>query len=167
MQKIQNLKKFKTIFLDFDGVLTNNKVIVDENGKESVICSRSDGLAIDILKSNRIKLYIISTEKNHVVLKRASKLGIDCYNSIKNKEKKLINIAKENKVNLSESIFIGNDLNDYRAMKVCGLKICPNDSHQAIKNIADYITKKNGGDGVLREVVENFLEIDMISHYSS
>ena len=84
MQKIQNLKKFKTIFLDFDGVLTNNKVIVDENGKESVICSRSDGLAIDILKSNRIKLYIISTEKNHVVLKRASKLGIDCYNSIKN-----------------------------------------------------------------------------------
>ena len=166
MQKFQNLKKFRTIFLDFDGVLTNNKVIVDENGKESVSCSRSDGLAIDILKSNRIKLFIVSTEKNNVVVKRAEKLGIDCYNDIKNKEKALIDIAKKNNLNLSDCIFIGNDLNDYKAMEICGIKICPNDSHQVIKSIADYITKKNGGDGVLREVVENFLEIDMIAHYS-
>ena len=63
-------------------------------------------------------------------------------------------------------MYVGNDLNDYHAMKICGLKICPADAHKKIINISDYVTKKNGGDGVLREIVEKFLKIDIVSFLS-
>ena len=69
-----NLKKIKAIVFDFDGVFTNNRVIVSEDGKESVICNRSDGIGLEMLRSLGIPMTIISTEKNPVVAQRATKL---------------------------------------------------------------------------------------------
>ncbi len=68
----------KLLALDFDGVLTNNKVIVDENGKESVICSRSDGMGIEMMKNKGIEVIVISKEKNKVVKARCDKFKIPC-----------------------------------------------------------------------------------------
>ena len=161
-----NLKDIDFIFLDFDGVLTNNKVFVDENGIESVSCNRSDGLAAEVLNKLGLKTIIFSSEKNKVVKRRAKKLNLDCYNSIKSKKSAILSFAKSNSVNLSNCMYVGNDLNDYHAMKICGLKICPADAHKKIINISDYVTKKNGGDGVLREIVEKFLKIDIVSFLS-
>ena len=64
------------IILDFDGVLTDNSVYVDQNGIEQVKCSRSDGLAFDVLRKLKKPIHILSTEKNPVVLARASKLKV-------------------------------------------------------------------------------------------
>ena len=69
--------KIKAIFYDFDGVMTNNKVLLSENGNESVFVNRSDGLAVSYFKELKIKQYIVSTEKNPVVSRRAEKLKID------------------------------------------------------------------------------------------
>ncbi len=157
-----NFKNPDAIIMDFDGVLTNNKVIINQKGEESVECSRSDGLAIEILNKLKIKIFILSTEKNKVVKERAKKLKVQCFNSVIDKQKAIISLSKKQNINLSRSIYIGNDVNDLLAMKECKVKICPKDSHPAIKKIANFITVSSGGNGVIREVVEKILKIDIV-----
>ena len=80
-----------TIIFDFDGVFTDNKVVVSENGNESVICNRADGLGLDLLrlfkeKNNwELDLFIVSTESNLVVKKRSEKLKLPCFQGVRNK----------------------------------------------------------------------------------
>ncbi len=153
------------IFLDFDGVLTDNKVTLSSDGKEYVTCSRSDGLAIDILKRLKKEIIIISTEQSSVVKHRANKLKIQCYQKISNKEKELIKIASKNNIKLSKSIFIGNDVNDLKAMKLCKYSICPKDSHQSVKKFCDLVLKSKGGESIMREVIENVLSINTENYF--
>ena len=75
----------KYLLLDFDGVLTTNKVLVNSEGEEFVVCSRSDGIGLSRIKRLGIKPIVISTESNLVVSKRCEKLSIDCHQSIDNK----------------------------------------------------------------------------------
>ena len=150
------------IFFDFDGVLTNNSVYIDQNGLESVICSRSDGLAFDVLRRLDKHVCIISSEKNPVVSFRAGKLQAPVLFGIENKEDTLKEFASIKSINLRKCIYIGNDLNDYHAMKLCGYSFCPSDSHPSIKSIADTILKSNGGGGVARELVEQVFKLDFL-----
>jgi len=150
----------KIIITDFDGVLTDNCVYVSEIGVESVKCSRSDGLAIKILKDSNYKIYIYSTETNPVVSARAAKLNIESIQSVENKKTFLSNWSKKNSIDLNKVIYVGNDLNDFGAMKLCGYKICPSNSHEEIKKIADLVLNTQGGDGVFMEIL-NILEIDV------
>jgi 3-deoxy-D-manno-octulosonate 8-phosphate phosphatase (KDO 8-P phosphatase) len=123
----------KLIVYDFDGVMTNNKVIVDQNGHESVYVNRSDGLAISEFKRLNLKQIIISTEKNPVVLKRAEKLGIPCIYGVENKKSILENYLKEEKINQADVSYVGNDLNDYEAMAIVGVPVAPEDAHESEK----------------------------------
>lgn len=147
---------------DFDGVLTNNHVYIDQSGGEWVKCSRSDGLAFDVLRKLKKPTYILSTEKNKVVLARAKKLKIPVIQGVENKANELLILAKRNNFNFERMLYVGNDLNDYRAMKLCGYTICPGDSHEKIKEIATVILKSDGGDGVAREILEYVLKLDFI-----
>jgi len=81
---------------------------------------------------------------------------------IGNKSQALKNIANEKGYNLQNILYIGNDLNDYFAMQLCGYKACPIDSHKAIKSIATIVLKTKGGKGVVRELLEDILQIDFI-----
>jgi len=153
-------KNTRIIITDFDGVLTDNCVYVSEIGAESVKCSRSDGLAIKILKSNNYKIYIYSSESNPVVSARAAKLNIEAIQSVENKKTFLINWSKKNSIDLNKVIYVGNDLNDFGSMKLCGYKICPSNSHEEIKKIADKVLKTEGGNGVFMEIL-NILERDI------
>ena len=152
------------LFFDFDGVLTNNLVHLDEKGKEFVSCSRADGLAFDVLRKLKKSSYIISTEKNPVVTARANKLKIPALQGIRDKVKKIKILALKEDFDLQNILYVGNDLNDYRAMKLCGYTVCPSDSHEAIKDFATVVLKTKGGNGIVRELLEdvfklNFLEI--------
>ena len=80
--------RVQAIIFDFDGVFTDNRVIVNGDGEESVICNRSDGLGISIIKRTGIPLLVLSTEKNPVVTKRCEKLGISCFQNLENKKSK-------------------------------------------------------------------------------
>lgn len=142
----------KIIISDFDGVMTDNRVLIDENGKESVYVSRADGQAIHILRSLGIELVIMSSETNGVVGKRAQKLGVEYIQSIHDKAQCLKDYCEERNIMLCNVAYIGNDVNDYEAMNLAGFKIAPQDAYKEVKQIADYITKVNGGYGVIREV---------------
>lgn len=152
------LSKIQVIIYDFDGVMTDNKVIIDQFGNESVIVNRSDGLAISEISKMGIKQVIISTEENPVVQERAEKLKIPCLNGIKNKLLTLKAYFKDNNISKKNVIYIGNDINDLKAMKFIGFPIAPADAHQEIKNVAKLITNTKGGDGVIRELLDILME---------
>ena len=155
---IKKFQKIKLLVLDFDGVMTDNKVIVDENGKESVICNRSYGFGIELLKKAGIDVIVISKEKNKVVSARCKKLNIDCIQSI---DKKIVVLQKEieKKNLLVENVcFIGNDINDIECIKFVGIGIAVNDAYEDVKSISDYITRKKGGEGAIREICDLILK---------
>ncbi len=156
-----NINNIEMFIFDFDGVLTNNLVFVDENGKESISCNRADGIAFEALRKLNKTVYILSTEKNKVVLARANKLKIKAINKLKNKEDTLKKISKKHKIPFKNILYVGNDINDLIAMQMCKFRACPSDSHKQIRKISNIIIKRKGGDGVARELLENNLSIDL------
>ena len=156
------LEDIDAFVFDFDGVLTNNKVYLDQNGKESVSCSRADGLAFDVLHKLQKQTYILSTENNPVVTARANKLKIPAIQGTKNKVEGIKDLVAREKINLEKTLYVGNDLNDYRVMQLCGYTVCPADSHAKIKEISTVILKTSGGDGIVRELLEDVFKLNFI-----
>lgn len=150
------------IVLDFDGVLTDNFVYVSQQGIESVRCSRADGLAFDVLRKVGLRSFILSTEKNAVVAARGAKLSVPTVQGISDKRAALEHLAASEKMSLTRVLYVGNDINDLHAMRICGYSACPCDSHAAIKAIAQTVLESRGGAGVVRELVESVLKIDAI-----
>ena len=148
------LNNIELIVYDFDGVMTDNHLFLDENGKELVRVSRADGLGVSEIKKLNIKQIILSTETNTVVSMRAKKLGIPCIQGVDNKKEKLYEYINVRKINLFNVIFVGNDLNDLEVMKTVGYKICPADAHKDIIKISDLVLKTKGGQGITRELLE-------------
>ena len=155
-------KNIELVVYDFDGVMTNNKVIIDQFGNESVIVNRSDGLAIAEIRKIGIKQLLLSTEENPVVQKRAKKLGIICINGLDDKKKTLQKYLSNNNIDRKKVVFIGNDINDLKVMKYVGIPIAPADAHPEIKKIARIITKAKGGDGVVREIFDILINKELI-----
>lgn len=157
-----HINQIEAFVIDFDGVLTNNLVHVDQDGKETVSCSRSDGLAFDALKKLNKNCYIFSTEENSVVSIRAKKLKVPVIQGVVDKAEAIKELTIKYDYNLKNILYVGNDLNDYYAMKICGYSACPADSHLRIKEISKVILSVNGGQGVIRCLLEDFLNIDLI-----
>lgn len=149
---MKELSQIKLIVSDFDGVMTDNRVWIDETGKETVCVSRADGWGIKMLRALGIDLVIMSTEMNGVVTKRAEKLNVQCIQGIADKSECLKQYCDDNNILLENVAYIGNDMNDYEAMKMAGVGIAPGDAYKAVKDIAHYVTQAEGGRGVIREV---------------
>jgi 3-deoxy-D-manno-octulosonate 8-phosphate phosphatase (KDO 8-P phosphatase) len=148
------LKSIRLIAFDFDGVFTNNEVLVNQDGVESVVCSRSDGLGLERVQSIGVEVIIISTETNSVVGVRANKLGIKCRSAVKNKGDEVSFICCQLGINLKEVMFVGNDINDIAAFRLVGVPVGVADSHEEINSYIIYKTKKNGGKGAVRELCD-------------
>ena len=148
----------KAIYYDFDGVMTNNKVLVSEDGKEGVIVNRSDGLAVSYFKELKIEQAIISSETNLVVEQRAKKLKIPVYQNVKNKLEFVKKLLDKNNLNPSEIIFVGNDLNDLEVIKYLPNTFCPKDSNKKILDSPAFILNKKGGKGVIMALYEHMME---------
>ena len=150
------------LVFDFDGVLTNNLVYLNQEGVESVACSRADGLAFDVLRKLNKPAFILSTEKSFVVTMRAKKLKIPAIQGVADKVSAIKELVRENKFDLKNILYVGNDLNDYLVMKVCGYTACPIDSHLKIKEISKYILNTKGGNGIVRELLEEAFNLDFL-----
>lgn len=159
---IMRLKNIDAFVFDFDGVLTNNFVHLNQGGDEWVSCSRADGLAFDILKKLNKPAYILSTEKNPVVVARANKLRVPVLHGISDKLEGIKLLAKKEGFNLNKVLYIGNDLNDYYVMQGCGYSACPSDSHKRIKSISTIVLNTEGGRGVVRELLEDIFKLDFV-----
>ena len=160
--KMCSIDDIDAFVFDFDGVMTNNLVHLDQDGKEWVSCSRGDGLAFDLLRKLKKPAYILSTEKNPVVTARANKLKIPALQGVSNKVTAINELVKKENYNISKILYIGNDLNDYRVMQKCGYTACPIDSHARIKQIATFVLRTKGGEGVVRELLEDIMKLDII-----
>jgi len=153
MKKIDFKKaNIELIVYDFDGVMTDNTAIIDENGKESVSVNRSDGYGVSQIKNLNIQQVIISTEPNKVVMKRGEKLGIQTIHGVGDKKTVLLEYCNINNFATEKVLFIGNDLNDYEAMTIAGYTACPQDAEPEIKEYVNHIFDSNGGKGVIREL---------------
>lgn len=148
----------RLIIYDFDGVMTDNRVLVFANGEEAVFVNRSDGLAIKAIKEMGIEQIIISTETNPVVKARAKKLGISVIHSVENKRKVLESYLEENNVDRQYVMFVGNDINDKEVMEFVGFSVAPSDAHKEIKAIAKTVLNIKGGFGVVREILDRLKE---------
>ena len=151
---MKDLKDIRLIVYDFDGVMTDNRVYIDQNGNETVQVNRSDGLAVSEIKKLGIKQIIISTETNPVVSARAKKLNIFCLQGIENKKVALIDYCQKNDYQLQNVAYIGNDINDKEVMGIVEFKFCPYDSYESIKMISDHVFYTKGGGGVIRELLD-------------
>ena len=150
----QRLSGIRVLFYDFDGVMTDNRVLVDQNGIESVFVNRSDGLAVSHLKKQGYTQVIVSTETNPVVVKRAEKLKIPVIHGIDDKGEIIRRYLEDNNILQAETLFIGNDLNDLSAFETVGIRTCPSDAYDAVKEAADLVLNTAGGDGVIRELMD-------------
>jgi len=122
--------KIKALIFDFDGVFTNNKVLVSETGKETVICNRSDGIGIEMLKKINIPMKIISSEPNKVVYKRAQKLKLPVAYNVKNKLSEMNSFLTLNNINIASTAYLGNDINDLDCMLEVGFPISVSDANK-------------------------------------
>lgn len=156
MDKYYKLNKsnIQLIVFDFDGVMTDNRVLVDEYGKEAVFVSRADGMGVAMIKEKKIPMIILSTEINKVVSQRGNKLKIDVLQNIDNKKEALSIYCKNNNINLSKVLYVGNDINDLEVMKIVGIAAVPEDAYEAVKNFANLILHTKGGFGVVREIAD-------------
>lgn len=146
--------RIEALVLDFDGVFTDNHVLVFEDGKEAVFCSRSDGWGLSELFRLGLPILVLSTEKNAIVAVRCRKLGIECLQGVDDKLLALQDWAAKMKVDLENTIFVGNDVNDADCLQRVGCPIVVADSYPEVRRYARIILESNGGDDALRELSE-------------
>lgn len=154
MSDVIRLDAISLIIFDFDGVFTDNRVIVDETGKESVICHRSDGLGLDLIRRLNIPMAIVSTEKNPVVAHRAKKLRLPCYYGCEDKLAKVNELCAEFNTSLEHVAFVGNDSNDGACLAAVGFPVIVANAHPSVQKLAKLRLKRKGGDGAVREFCE-------------
>ncbi|MCE7861331.1 MAG: acylneuraminate cytidylyltransferase [Chloroflexi bacterium CFX2] len=153
-------ERVKMILCDFDGVVTDNLVLTDENGKETVSASRSDSMHIKTLREKGVEVMILSSEPNPVVLARAKKMGVEAIHGIgmQDKGRVMREVLEQKKVRAGEVIYIGNDLNDLPCFEIAGWSVAVADAYPEVLRAADHVLTKPGGRGAVRELCEMVLK---------
>ena len=142
------------VVFDFDGVMTDEKVTVDQDGREAVVCNPSDGHGIAVLKANNIRVAVISLEENPVVQQRCAKLGITCVSASDDKLRALQALCREWQTSPDGIVFVGNDLPDIACMEAAGLGVAVADASPIVRAAADLTLTRNGGQGAVRELCD-------------
>ena len=152
------MRTIKLLALDFDGVLTDNRVWTDENGVESVACCRSDGIGIRRCQDAGIRVVVLSTETNPVVSARCRKLRVSCLQGLADKRKDFLGLIAAYGIKPAEAAFVGNDINDLGCLAEAGFKVAVADAWPEVLEVADYVTVRKGGYGAVREVCDLLME---------
>jgi N-acylneuraminate cytidylyltransferase len=150
----------KLIITDFDGVITDNHVITDQDGKESVLASRGDSMHIKTLREKGIEFLILSSEPNPVVLARAKKMGVEAIHNLgmEHKDQAMLKALEQKKLKAENVIYIGNDLNDLPCFEIAGWAVAVADAAPEVIRAADHVLTKSGGHGAVRELCEIVLK---------
>jgi len=153
-------ENIQMIVCDFDGVVTDNLVITDQDGRESVTASRSDSMHIKTLREKGVEMLIISSEPNPVVAARAKKMGVEAIHGVgmQNKGRVMREVLERKNVKAEHVIYLGNDLNDLPCFEVAGWSVAVADAYPEVIRAADHVLTKNGGQGAVRELCEIVLK---------
>ena len=153
-------ERIDLIVTDFDGVITDNRVWTDENGRETVAASRSDSMHIRELRERGIQVVILSSEPNPVVKARAAKMGdVEAVHGIdiRGKGAAFRELLSRKRVAAANVAFIGNDLNDLPCFDLAGWSVAVADAYPEVLRRADHVLTKPGGHGALRELCDMIL----------
>lgn len=153
-QLLKKLSAVRLVVFDFDGVFTDNKVIVTQKGEEAVVCSRADGYGLAMLRSAEVDSLVLSSEVNLVVSARCRKLKLCCIQGCADKLRALKKLASERGLTLAQIAYVGNDINDLACMGAVGLPVAVADAYPQALEVAAYITSRKGGEGAVREICE-------------
>ena len=164
-------KKIKLLLLDVDGVLTDGRIIYDSRGRDMKFFDVHDGMGVYLLKKSGIPTILITAKGSRTIKPRAKDMRVDTvFENISPKSAVLKKIVKKYKINLDEICFVGDDLVDLCLMKKVGFPIAVFNACSEIKQVAHYITLRQGGRGAVREVAELILKskgkwLEMVSAY--
>ena len=154
----KNLRKIKAFVFDVDGVLTNGELYVFPGGKLVRKMNAKDGYVLKLALEKGYQIAIITGGREKEIKSRLQKLGIE--NIFLNTHHKLPVLKKfieENNLKTEEILYMGDDIPDIESLMHVGLSCCPNNAVNDVKKICDYISHKNGGDGCVRDIVEQTL----------
>lgn len=152
-------QKVELVVFDFDGVITDNRVWTDQEGRESVAASRSDSMKFAEMRAKGIGLLILSSEPNPVVEARAKKIGVEAIHGIgmQDKGRVMREVLDQKKVKAENVVYVGNDLNDLPCFEIAGWSVAVADAVPEVIRAADFVLTKPGGHGAVRELCEIIL----------
>ena len=155
----------RLLVLDFDGVLTDNRVWVDRTGNESVAAHRGDGWGLARLRQLGVEVVVLSTETDPVVTARARKLGLPVVQGAADKGAALRGLLAERNLDPAQVVYLGNDVNDLPCFPLVGCAIVVADAHPAAAAEADLVLRLAGGRGAVRELCDLLIQrIGEMSH---
>ena len=152
------LERVRLAVFDFDGVFTDNRVWVNEQGEETLAFSRSDGLGLRRLEEVGVRPLIVSMERNPIVGARAEKLRVDCVQGVEDKLAILRERTDELGVALEDTAYVGNDVNDAECLRAVGVPVVPADAWPEVKPLARWVLSRAGGTGCVREFCDAVCE---------
>jgi 3-deoxy-D-manno-octulosonate 8-phosphate phosphatase (KDO 8-P phosphatase) len=154
------LPKIKTFIFDVDGVLTDGKILINSDGELLRSFDTKDGYAMKCALVKGFKIAIITGGRNEAVRERFKELGIiDIYLGAHHKLDAYQDLMDNYDLNPEEILYIGDDIPDIPVMEKVGLGCCPADAASDVKAIADYVSHKKGGEGCVRELIEQVLRV--------
>lgn len=154
------LPQIKTFIFDVDGVLTDGKILINSDGELLRSFDTKDGYAIKCALVKGFKVAIITGGRNEAVRERFEELGIfDIYLGAHHKLEAYQDLLNNYELNPEEILYIGDDVPDIPVMEKVGLGCCPADAVSDVKTIANYVSHKKGGEGCVRELIEQVLRV--------
>lgn len=157
---LEKFEQIKVLFLDVDGVLTDGRVMVTEQGEQLRAFSIKDGYAMQLAIKVGLEIIVISGGKSQGVKHRLSGLGLtDIYLGVSDKFQLMKDLLQERSLQPEQVAFMGDDIPDLQCMQYVGLALCPQDAVEDIKRVAAYVSPMPGGGGCVRDVVEKILRL--------
>ena len=154
------LTEVDTFIFDYDGVMTDGKLILQHEGNPLRSANVKDGYALQLAVRLGYRVVIISGGISRSVENRFEALRIkDVFLGVSNKLEILNSYIAENHLDPQKMVYMGDDIPDYKVMQEVGVPCCPADASEEIKNISIYISDKKGGDGCVRDIIEQVLKV--------
>lgn len=157
----EKLKNIKAFVFDYDGVLTNGSVWMAEDGTQLRQGNVRDGYALQLARKKNFHVAVITGSHDKGILLRCNFLKVEqVFLGVSNKMEVFQQYLTDNRLQASEVLFMGDDLPDYEIMQVAGVRCCPADACEEIKSVSEYISPFTGGQGCVRDVIEQVLKIN-------
>ncbi|MEI8201643.1 MAG: HAD-IIIA family hydrolase [Bacteroidota bacterium] len=154
------LKHINTFIFDYDGVLTNGIVLLTQDGEQLRTANVKDGYALQLAVKKGFRIAVISGGRSESMKRRFDGLGIsDVFLGVDNKRKLFEEYVAQHQISASEILFMGDDIPDYELMHLVGVPTCPADAAEEIKKVSVYISHCKGGEGCVRDVIEQTLKV--------
>ncbi len=161
MNVLSLFRPIRCFVFDVDGVMTDGKLLILENGEAARSMNIKDGYALQLAVKKGYRVVVISGAASGNVVKRLQALGVaDIYTGIEDKKEKLQEYVQQHKLEWNTILYMGDDILDCSAMQMAGLPVCPADAVAEIKAVSRYISPLGGGEGCVREVIEKVLKLN-------